>query len=84
MPIGCCLCWLQESCYERNCKVLGVEHMRLNNQISYLQQQQMPLDSSQENLKIWHSQEDSLSFLLNTIDDEIPIYISEKFFLFTH
>jgi hypothetical protein len=58
--------------------------MRLNNQISYLQQQQMPLDSSQENLKIWHSQEDSLSFLLNTIDDEIPIYISEKFFLFTH
>lgn len=84
MPIGCCLCWLQESCYEINCKVLGVEHMRLKNQISYLQQQQIPLDSSQENLKIWHSQEDSLSFLLNTIDDEIPIYISEKnFFIYS-
>ena len=58
--------------------------MRLKSQISYLQQQQTPLDSSQEKLKIWHSQKDSFSFLLNTMDDEIPIYISEKnFFLYS-
>ena len=58
--------------------------MRIKSQIIYLQQQQMPLDSSQEKIKIWHSQEDSLGFLLNTVDDEIPMYISERnFFLYS-
>ncbi|MGD9779624.1 hypothetical protein [Methanomethylovorans sp.] len=58
--------------------------MRLKNQINFLQQQQMPIDSSEEALKTWHSQEDSLNFLHNTTDDDIPIYISEKnFFLYS-
>jgi len=58
--------------------------MRLKNQITYLRQQQIPLDSSQEKLKFWHSHEDSFSFLLNTTDDEVPIYISESnFFLYS-
>lgn len=58
--------------------------MRLKNQRIYLQQQQKPLDSSQENLKVWHSQEDSFNFLLNTVDDEIPIYLSERnFFIYS-
>jgi hypothetical protein len=58
--------------------------MRIKSHIIYLQQQQMPLDSSHEKIKIWHSQEDSLGFLLNTVDDEIPMYISERnFFLYS-
>jgi len=58
--------------------------MKLKNQINFLQQQQMPIDSSEEALKTWHSQEDSLNFLHNTTDDDIPIYISEKnFFLYS-
>lgn len=58
--------------------------MRLKNLIHYLQQQQKPFDSSKDALKTWHNQEDSLNFLLNTTDDDVPVYVSGKnYFLYS-
>ncbi|MFX1521448.1 MAG: hypothetical protein ACFFCD_16185 [Promethearchaeota archaeon] len=58
--------------------------MRLKSQLDYLQQQQNPFDSSKKTRDAWYSQEDSLHFLLNTTDNDVPVYISgNNYFLYS-
>ncbi|NSW82201.1 MAG: hypothetical protein HPY90_02850 [Syntrophothermus sp.] len=58
--------------------------MRLKDIIDYLRHQEVPVVSSQDALRTWHTHEDSLKFLLFTTDNDVPIYISGRnFFLYS-
>ncbi|MDK2892989.1 hypothetical protein [Methanohalophilus sp.] len=58
--------------------------MRMKSLVNYLEQQQKPLISSEDSLKAWYSQDDSLNFLLNSTDDDVPVYICGKnYFLYS-
>jgi hypothetical protein len=52
--------------------------------VDYLKKQQQPADSTQGEIKAWHTHEDSFKFLLNTTDDDVPICIwGDCFFLYS-
>jgi hypothetical protein len=53
--------------------------MRIDTAIEFLQKTHV-FDGQPEDLVKWHNHEDSLGFLANTVDDDIPVYVTGAHF----